>query len=91
MTPETPDTLRLDGNAAAGLLSEIFASDITLARATCLGCGLTDSIGHLPLYAQEMGAVLRCRGCECVVLRVVRTPTAVWLDATGSRVIAIPN
>ena len=81
---------RLDGNAAAGLLSEIFARDVTAARATCMGCGSTDCIGALHLYAHEMGAVLRCPGCECVVLRLARTPTHLWLDASGSRSIAIP-
>ena len=29
------DALRLDGNAAAGLLSELFVPDLTAARATC--------------------------------------------------------
>ena len=83
------EALRLDGNAAAGLLSEIFAGDVTAARATCVGCGETDNVGALLLYAHEMGAVLRCPGCECVVLRVARTPTQLWLDATGSSAIVI--
>jgi hypothetical protein len=84
------DDTRLDGNAAAGLLSEMFACDITTARATCVDCGSTDSVGAMHLYSHGMGAVLRCPGCECVVLRVARTPTHLWLDATGSRSIAIP-
>ena len=33
------ETWRLDGNAAAGLLSEMFARDVTFAQATCAGCG----------------------------------------------------
>lgn len=86
----TSETLRLDGNAAAGLLGEIFARDLTIARVTCVECGATDSVGALHMYAQEMGAVLRCPGCECVILRASRTPTHVWLDATGARMIAIP-
>ena len=31
----------LDGNAAAGELSEVFALDVTTAVATCAGCGMT--------------------------------------------------
>ena len=85
-----PRAPRLDGNAAAGLLSELFACDLTTAHATCVGCGSTDSVGALHMYAQAMGAVLRCPGCQCVVLRVARTPTHLWLDASGSRSIAIP-
>ena len=84
------ETWRLDGNAAAGLLSEMFARDVTIAQATCAGCGATKTIGTLFLYAQEMGAVLRCPGCENVVLRLSRTHTHLWLDATGARSIAIP-
>ena len=80
----------LDGNSAAGLLSEVFARDVTVAQATCAGCGTTGLIGALPLYAQEMGAVLRCQHCASVMVRVVRTTTHVWLDANGARSIAIP-
>lgn len=84
------DSQRLDGNAAAGLLSEIFALDLTVAQATCGGCGSIDSIGALHLYGHQMGAVLRCASCERVVMRVVRTSTHVWLDASGSRSISVP-
>ena len=31
--------LRLDGNAAGGLLNEIFPFEMTAAEATCAGCG----------------------------------------------------
>ena len=33
------EALRLDGNAAAGILSEVFVPDLTTAHATCAGCG----------------------------------------------------
>lgn len=84
------EEMRLDGNSAAGLLSEIFVRDVTVAHAVCAGCGTTGTIGALPMFAQEMGAVLRCASCERVVVRIVRTPTHVWLDANGARSIAIP-
>jgi len=83
------ESLRLDGNAAAGILSEIFAGDVTAARATCARCGATDKVGALLLYAHEMGAVLRCPGCESVVLRAARTSSQVWLDATGAQCLVI--
>ena len=35
----------LDGNAAAGELSEVFALDVTMAVATCAGCGMTGPDG----------------------------------------------
>ena len=83
------DSLRVDGNAAAGVLSELFATDMTAARAKCAGCGATQTIGALIVYAHGMGTVVRCPGCDRVVLRVARTPTHVWLDATGATSIAI--
>ena len=83
------DALRVDGNAAAGILSELFVPDLTSARAKCAGCGMTRTIGALMVYAHGMGTVVRCPGCDRVVLRVARTPTHVWLDATGATSIVI--
>jgi hypothetical protein len=83
------DALRLDGNAAAGILSELFAPDLTAARATCAGCGATRAVGALVVYAHGMGTVVRCPSCDTVILCVTRTATQVWLDATGARRIII--
>ncbi|HEY2163150.1 MAG TPA: DUF6510 family protein, partial [Gemmatimonadaceae bacterium] len=65
--------MRLDGNAAAGRLSELFARDVTTALATCAGCHTTAPIGALAEYGQNMGVVLRCGRCDTVMLRLVRT------------------
>ena len=83
------DALRLDGNAAAGILSELFVPDLTAARATCAHCGATRPVGALLIYAHGMGTVVRCPSCDTVILCVTRTPTQVWLDATGARRIII--
>jgi hypothetical protein len=83
------DVLRVDGNAAAGILSELFVPDLTSARAKCAGCGTTRTIGALLVYAHGMGTVVRCPGCDRVLLRVARTPTHLWLDATGATSIVI--
>ena len=83
------DALRLDGNAAAGILSELFVPDLTAARATCAGCGATGAVGALLVYAHGMGTVMRCSSCNAVVLCVTRTATQVWLDPTGARRIII--
>jgi Family of unknown function (DUF6510) len=83
------DALRLDGNAAAGILSELFVPDLTAARTTCAGCGATGPVGALLVYAHGMGTVMRCPSCDGVVLCVTRTATQVWLDPTGARRIII--
>jgi hypothetical protein len=81
------DELRLDGNAAAGLLDQIFACEITSAVATCDGCGKTSAVGALMLYAKDMGAVLRCPACEQVMI-VVTAPRGSWcLDLRGVRIM----
>jgi hypothetical protein len=83
------DALRLDGNAAAGVLSEIFVPDLTAALAMCANCGATRPVGALLVYAHGMGTVVRCPGCDAVVLRVGRTRSQLWLDSTGARHIII--
>src|SRR5687767_185250 len=83
------DALRLDGNAAAAILSELFVPDLTAARITCGHCGATRAMGALLVYAHGMGTVVRCPGCDAVVLCVTRTAAHVWLDPTGARRIII--
>ncbi len=78
------DALRLDGNAAAGILSEVFVPDLTAARTTCATCGATRALGALLVYAHAMGTVMRCPDCEAVVMRVARTRAQLWLDPTGA-------
>jgi hypothetical protein len=81
----------LDGNAAGGLLREVFAFDATAARTTCAGCARVAPIGELRLYAVEMGAILRCPSCNEAVVRIARTPRGLWLDLRGARtVVAVP-
>ncbi len=83
------DALRLDGNAAAGILSELFVPDLTTAHATCAHCGATSVVGALLVYAHGMGTVLRCPSCIAIVLCVTRTGAQLWLDPTGARRIII--
>ena len=79
----------LDGNAAGGLLREVFAFDATEARTTCSGCGRTAPMAELRLYAIEMGAILRCPSCDEAVLRIGRTPRGLWLDLRGAATVAV--
>ena len=84
---QTMDDLRLDGNAAAGLLGQLFAFEVTTATATCGGCGQTWLIGALPLYGQQTGMVLRCPGCDHVMIVVTRSQDEWWLDLRGIRIM----
>ena len=84
-------TLRLDGNFAAGILSEVFVPDITTTRAMCANCGTIRPLGALPVYGQNMGAVLRCPTCDAVVLRVARTLRQLLVDPTGARLLIMAD
>ena len=85
MVTENGSDLVLDGNAAAGLLQEIFVRDITTAQIQCESCDSTGAVGSLRLYAAPMGAVLRCTHCNSIVMRAAHTPHGRWLDMTGAR------
>jgi len=83
------EEMRLDGNAAAGVLRDLFTVDATAAEAACGGCGKIGPIGALFEYGHEMGVVLRCTSCETPVLRIVRTDVAMYVDFSGLRLLRI--
>jgi hypothetical protein len=75
--------LRLDGNAAAGLLSEVFAAEMTAAIGTCAHCGATNAIGAVWVYAHAPGTVLRCPACTSVLMTIVRASERLHVDVAG--------
>ena len=85
------EEMRLDGNAAAGTLREIFSQEMTVAAATCAGCGGESKVGTLLEYGHGMGIVLRCPGCNTAMLRIARTPGWLCLDASGVSYLRIPD
>lgn len=85
------DALRLDGNAAAGMLREVFVHEMTVAVGTCANCGAVNSVGTWHVYAQAPGVVMRCPACGAVVLRVVHGAARYWLDMSGLRLLEIPE
>jgi hypothetical protein len=76
--------LMLDANATAGVLYELFGVEMTAAPIECANCGNEGEIGELLAFTQGPGIVLRCVKCEHVVLRIVQTPDAIYLDARGA-------
>ena len=77
------NNLRLDGNAAGGLLNEIFPFEMTAAEATCMGCGIMKPIGELILYQHGMGAILRCSDCDTALIRITHIRGSYRLDLSG--------
>ncbi|HEV8634943.1 MAG TPA: DUF6510 family protein [Chloroflexota bacterium] len=77
------DDLRLDGNALAGMLGELFGFEMTVTWGTCAGCGADNQLGAAVLYAHGMGAVLRCPGCDNPLIRIGHAAGRYWLDLRG--------
>jgi hypothetical protein len=73
----------LDGNAAAGELSKIFAMDVTAAEGQCAHCGAKRRFAEAHLYVQCPGVVARCAVCERVLLRLVNARQRAFLDMRG--------
>ena len=79
----SPPMNYLDGNAAAGELSRIFAMDVTTAEGQCAHCGATRRFAEAHLYMHAPGVVARCAVCEHVLLRLVSARQRMFLDARG--------
>jgi Family of unknown function (DUF6510) len=84
---ESPPTL--DGNAAAGLLRQIFAFDTTIARVVCGSCESTHPIAALKLYGLPMGTILRCPDCHAALIRVVAREPQYWLEMRGVQALSM--
>ena len=74
-----------DGNMLAGPLSDVFAFDISTSVLTCAGCGRSEPVATVQVFAGGgPGVVARCPGCTSVLLRFAETPHGRWLDMRGS-------
>ncbi len=86
------DEQRLDGNAAGGLLGEIFTLEMTTARVACTGCGATGEIGAQMAYVSEIGTVVRCAACDNALIRIASQGEGrgrYWLDLRGVEYLQI--
>jgi len=82
------DPLTLDANAVAGMLHEIFGTEMTVVASRCAHCGNRGQLGTLRAYTHAPGVVLRCSICAEVVMRVMRRPDGSYLvDSRGAAYI----
>ena len=84
------DDGRLDGNAAAGVLSEVLAVDPTTAMVTCAHCGGRAALGGHLRYADAPALVLRCPTCTGVVLRCASDEPGLRLEMSGVLLLSAP-
>jgi hypothetical protein len=79
----------LDGNAAAGELSRIFAMDITSAEGQCASCGAKRRFAEAHLYSHCPGLVARCALCGHVLMRFANVQGRVFLDLRGMTYLSV--
>jgi hypothetical protein len=72
-----------DGSGVAGLLQEIFASEITSIERICQSCGSRNPTGAHRAYTGA-GVVLRCPACEDVALRIGMLPSQRVVELRGT-------
>jgi hypothetical protein len=85
----TADDMRLDGNAAAGMLSEVFRADMTSAVGTCAACGMTGPLGAALVY-MGAGTVVRCPKCSAVLMTLTHARERLFVEAAGVRLWQLP-
>jgi uncharacterized protein DUF6510 len=81
---------RLDGNAIAGELFDVFGEEMTTATATCAGCGSGRPLGELAVYLPAPGVVGRCSSCENVMVVIVEIRGVRCVDLIGIAAIERP-
>ena len=80
------DDMRLDGNAAAGALGEVFSFEVTMAQYACRGCGRAGRLGEAMAYeVRGLGTILRCPGCDNALIRLAQGRGRRFVDLRGTR------
>jgi len=82
---------RIDGNALAGPLSEIFRSDMTLASGECRGCGHAMLLADTIVEMDDAGFIVMCPSCTHVLFTVVKNDKRTWIDLQGLAGLGIPS
>jgi Family of unknown function (DUF6510) len=62
---------RLDGNAIAGTMFEVFGREMTTAVGTCEGCGRVGPLAEVAVYLLTPGVVARCPQCDKLLMVIV--------------------
>jgi hypothetical protein len=83
------DELRLDGNAAAGALGEVFSFEATTAEYACRGCARAGRLGEAMVYeVRGLGTIVRCPGCDNALIRLAHVRERRLVDLGGTNYLA---
>ena len=73
----------LDGNAIAGLLFQVFGSEMTTATGVCAHCAAAGRLAEQVIYNRAPGTVVRCRSCTSVLMVLVEVRGIHCVDLRG--------
>jgi hypothetical protein len=90
MTDPTDDALTLDGNGIAGLLREVFGTEMTAVPRGCQSCGAVNPLAAHRAY-QAAGTVLRCPACADIALTVVAAGDQLVVRMHGTWTFSVPR
>jgi DNA-directed RNA polymerase subunit RPC12/RpoP len=75
----------VDGNAVAGLLTELFETDASMLIGVCGECGASAPLAETVVELDERAAIVRCRTCTHTLFTVLRSGDAVRLRLASLR------
>jgi predicted RNA-binding Zn-ribbon protein involved in translation (DUF1610 family) len=75
--------LHIDGNGVAGMLQQVFVTEVTTVKRVCQSCGEEHPIGSHRAYAGA-GTVLRCPACGDVAATVGVLPGEYVIGLRGA-------
>lgn len=84
------DALWLDGNALAGLLHDVFGTEMTTVQRICQSCRARNAVGAHRAY-QGAGMVLRCPSCGDLALRIAVLPDRHVVHLAGTWMLDLPR
>lgn len=64
---------RVDGNAVAGLLAEVFVGDATTFHGMCGECSSVSSLAETDVELDAQAAIVRCRTCTVTLFTLLRS------------------
>lgn len=73
----------LDGNAIGGLLDAVFGAEMTTAAGACAWCGAVSTVAEMAVYRGGPGTVVRCRGCDAVLMVFAEVRGITCVDLLG--------
>lgn len=81
----------LDGNAIAGLLTEVLAVEPTTTTAICNSCGDEAVLAQSRVVIERPDTAVRCSNCDDVLFVIVTTDTEHAIIFSGLRLLRMPR